>query len=191
MGKAGHAGIPYKKAPFYLAQKAHTGITHKQGGPLSYKRPPSSSGPQRRGLAPTLAESPHEAQASALPPPTAPYIPPLPQSPPGARSPRHYARTTPAEPIRGPATPPTRASNATGSNANATRATAARDDENVTSAERPDTEDGQTARASRPTETTEASLDAPVGSDASVGSYVSVSADAPFPLQDHHSTKTI
>ena len=206
MGKAGRQ-VPYKMPPAYLAQQArqrhiHTDVTYPPGTTIRYKRPPPGSEPKRRGPAPTPPETPREAMASELPTLTAPYIPPPPQSPQRARSPRHDVRATPAQPIRNT----TRPSKATENNANATRAAAERDGENVTNAMESDRENDQTAHASRPTETTQVGnrqprcpdwlrcfgwliclgwlrcLRCPRFLEASVG------PDAPVPLQKQHST---
>ena len=177
MGKAGQTAVPYKMPPPYAAQQQHTRIIYRPGQLLRYKPPPPGFGPQRRTPAPTPTGLPREARAPELPPPTAAYIAPPPQSPPRAKSSQHDVHPTPAEPIR----TTTRPGIAIGSNENATSAAAARDDDNVTSTGHPDREDGQTARASRPSETTEASLDAPAWSDASVCAYASLRPDAPFP----------
>ena len=173
LGKAGQTEVPHKMPPPYAAQQQHTRIIYRPGQLLRYKPPPPGCGPQRRTPAPTPTGLPHEARAYIA----RAYIAPPPQSPPRAKSSQHNVRPTPAEPIR----TTTRPGKAIRSNENATSATAARDDDNVTSKEHPDREDGQTARASRPSETTEASLDAPAGSDASVCSYASLGPDAPFP----------
>ena len=182
LGKAGQTEVPYKMPPPYAAQQRYTSIIYRPGKQIRYKPPPPGCGPQRRTQAPAPTGLPREARTTEPPPPTAAYIAPPPQSPPRAKSSQHDVHPTPAEPIRHT----TRPGKAIGSNENATSAAAARDDDNVTSQGHPDREDGQTARASRPSETTEASLDAPAGSDASVCSYASLGPDAPFPPEAPH-----